>query len=184
MARGHERDVRRAAAIVTMHMSARFGWGAGRLASGVSPFWAVSPRGIIPPGLRLISTYRLGHTARYSMSSLRDGRPSESQLVVGADIPSTEPPTPMGAVRRSGLLAPTSHRSNSGAQSEGLRGDRGFAVTDLVSCFLPHTPKSDAMERRAKTKNQVCHREAQAARHPALQPGRFGSRPQVQRQTR
>jgi hypothetical protein len=36
----------------------------------------------------------------------------------------------------------------------------GFAVTDSVSCFLPDTLKSDAMERRAKTKNQVCHGEA------------------------
>ena len=45
-------------------------------------------------------------------------------------------------------------------------------MTDLVSCFLPHKPKSDAMERRAKTKNQVCHREAPQAevrRHGAAE---------------
>ena len=39
-------------------------------------------------------------------------------------------------------------------------GPRGFAVTGLVSCFLPDAPKSDAMEHRAKTKNRASHREA------------------------
>jgi hypothetical protein len=46
---------------------------------------AGSPRGITRPGLPLIRTCPLGHTARHVMSSLRNGTLSGSQPVVGAD---------------------------------------------------------------------------------------------------